>query len=190
MFRIQAELLNRLSFFNKFFHSPRTIGSITPSSIFLAKEMVKCVDWKNTDVVVELGAGTGIFTRQIHGLKKPDCSVVIFELDHQMRRRLQEQYPSFHYYADAQYMSRALEEFGIPQVDCIVSGLPFTTFHKGLRDKILDGVIHSLKPGGWFITFQYSLHMKKELIQRFKKVDISFVPFNVPPAFVYRCQKE
>jgi phospholipid N-methyltransferase len=69
MDQARTTLLNRILFFYKFIQSPNTVGSITPSSFFLSKEMMKNIDWSNTTSIVELGAGTGIFTNQIQQLK-------------------------------------------------------------------------------------------------------------------------
>jgi len=43
--------------------------------------MIKPIDWENTRSIVELGAGTGVFTRYVHELKHPHCKAVIFERD-------------------------------------------------------------------------------------------------------------
>ncbi|MGD8190674.1 class I SAM-dependent methyltransferase [Brevibacillus ginsengisoli] len=151
--------------------------------------MMKHVDWNNSDTIVELGAGLGCFTSQIQKLKSPTSKALIFELDPGMRSHLQEKFSDFHYYSDATTLSLAMREHGLTQVDCIVSGLPFSNFSNELRERIIDQVIESLKPGGVFITFQYSLQMKKYLTSIFNEVHISLVPLNVPPAFVYCCRK-
>jgi phospholipid N-methyltransferase len=59
-----------------------------------------------------------------------------------------------------------------------------------LRSSILREVYQSLAPGGRFVTFQYSLQLKQELKRMYKKVDVSFTPLNIPPAFVYTCIKD
>ncbi|MED0668798.1 hypothetical protein P4S95_00990 [Aneurinibacillus aneurinilyticus] len=86
-------------------------------------------------------------------------------------------------------MSAVLCETGEKSADVIISGLPFTVFPKELTTQIMNEVIKSLKPGGLFITFQYSLHMKKRLQADFSTIELRFVPFNIPPAFVYICRK-
>ena len=78
----------------------------------------------------------------------------------------------------------------IEQIDCILSGLPFFNFSQLIRDKLIEQIIMSLKPGGLFIAFQYSQQMKKQLSQHFDIEEILFVPMNVPPAFVYICRKK
>jgi phospholipid N-methyltransferase len=181
--------MEKLMFLSKFLRSPRSIGSVTPSSRFLAEAMVKPVDWNSARYVAELGAGTGVFTKYIDQLKAPDCKVVVFEQDVSMRQRLEKLYPELYYYHDACDIMSAMNKYGIEQFDYILSGLPFTNFPQELRDTIMDEVDRALKPGGTFIAFQFSLQMKKQLSQRFENVSLEFVPMNVLPAFVYRCRK-
>lgn len=177
-------------FLNKFLQSPERVGSITPSSRFLAKAMMKPIDWETTNSIVELGAGTGTFTRLIQEKKREDCRVFIFEQDQEMREKLQLKHPSFHYCAEAKDIYSIIQKLGIKEVDCVISGLPFANFPNELRDQIMKGIVRSLKPGGLFIAFQYSLQMKKNLMLLFKETNISFIPINLPPAFVYCCRKE
>jgi phospholipid N-methyltransferase len=184
-------LSERLQFFASFLRSPRQVGSITPSSRFLAEAMVRSVQWDKAQVVVELGAGTGVFTRLIDERKRANTHVFVFEQDRKLRDRLQEKFSDFHIQANAVDLLDVLNQRGIMagEVDVIISGLPFAAFPSTLRNMILDRVYQALKPGGKFITFQYSLQMKKQLEQRFQKVTISFVPLNLPPALVYTCVK-
>lgn len=78
----------RLQFLTQFLKYPRTIGSITPSSSFLAKAMVTPVSWEDTEVVVELGAGTGIFTKYIEQNMKPASRAYIFEKNLPLQKNL------------------------------------------------------------------------------------------------------
>jgi len=181
---------NRLSFLNKFIQSPAQVGSITPSSNFLAKKMFKNVLWDKLDTIVELGAGTGVFTDYIFEHKKATTKVVIIEKDTQMRRGLEATYPSLYFGSDAERLDHRLQELDIPQADCIMSGLPFANFPPELRSEIMNTVSNSLKPDGLFIAFQYSLQMKSMLQRYFNNVEISLEVRNFPPAFVYTCQKK
>lgn len=177
-------------FLKKFFTSPKTIGSVRPSSKYLAREMIKHIKWNQVTSLIELGAGTGVFTDYIYKLKKPECTALIFELDREMRKRLQKRYPTLDCYPDAGKIKKIFADYQLKKVDCIISGLPFANFSEQERLDILDGVVKSLKPGGMFVAFQYSLQMKNLLKKEFSQVNISFVPFNIPPAFVYTCYKE
>jgi phospholipid N-methyltransferase len=182
--------MDKRAFLNKFLQSPQTVGSITPSSRFLAKSMMKYVDWENARSIVELGAGTGIFTRYINELKHPDSQVVVFERDQEMRKKLEAMYPTLDYHSNAKDIHSVIKLMGLQEVDCVLSGLPFANFPEEVRDDIMEGILRSLKPGGLFIAFQYSLQMKKRLDYYFNDTDITFVLLNFPPAFVYCCKKK
>lgn len=55
--------------------SPKNVGSVAPSSRFLAKKMVNQVEWDHIKAVAELGAGTGPITRYIQSNVKRDANV-------------------------------------------------------------------------------------------------------------------
>lgn len=180
---------DKLSFLHKFMKQPKEIGSITPSSSFLARKMVGRIEWNEVSAIAELGAGTGVFTRHIEAAVGGHSKVLVFEQDLEMREQLARRFPSFSFYPRAQELSSAMAEQGISQLDGIISGLPFANFSQDLRDEIMDEVLASLKIGGTFVAFQYSLQMKSQLQRRFSSVDIAFAALNFPPAFVYCCKK-
>ncbi|MFD2370118.1 class I SAM-dependent methyltransferase [Brevibacillus sp. GCM10020057] len=180
----------RLMFFYNFLQAPGQVGSITPSSRALAKQMMEPIDWARADTIVELGAGTGVFTKWIDELKRPDAKLVSFEKEDKMRNRLELFYPGVLFHEDAVELVRVLDGAGLDKADAIISGLPFANFPQALRDQIMDQVYAALKPGGVFVAFQYSLQMKRQLQSVFSDVSVKLVPFNVPPAFVYVCRKE
>lgn len=182
-------LTEKLSFLMKFIESPTQVGSITPSSRFLAEKMLESIDWENVRFVAELGAGTGAFTNHIQLLKHPNCKFAVFEKDDDMRQALYNLYPESSYFEDALCLAEKVQSMGMESLDAVVSGLPFALFEETVRQRIIDEVLQSIKPNGVFITFQYSLQMKHLLSSKFSRVEISFVPLNLPPAFVYVCHK-
>lgn len=185
-----VSLKERLMFFYNFLQAPGQVGSITPSSHALTKQMVKPIDWRGAHTIVELGAGTGTFTKWIDELKQPDATLVSFEKETSMRSRLERLFPGVLFHEDAVELVSVLTEAGLGKADAIISGLPFANFPQALRDQIMDQVYAALKPGGVFVAFQYSLQMKKQLQEVFSDVTVKLVPFNLPPAFVYVCRKE
>lgn len=178
---------DKWTFFYKFLQSPRVVGSVVPSSSALTRRMLRPVDWTEIRSIAELGAGTGVFTKAIRASVRPGTKVAVFEKEEVMRRRLTLQFQEFSCFENAEDLSGAIRSLGLSGVDCIVSGLPFANFPVEQREKIMDEVQASLRSGGPFITFQYSLQMKSMLQERFASVRISFVPWNFPPAFVYVC---
>lgn len=179
----------RITFLKKFIESPSQVGSLTPSSRFLAKKMLEGIDWKTVRTLAELGAGTGAFTKHIYKLKHPECKVAVFEKDEAMRGELAARYSQFTYFDDAVALNLKIKSIGVDSLDAVVSGLPFMLMEDGVRVSIIDEVIKSLKPKGTFVAFQFSLQMKSLLVKKFSRVRISFVPLNFLPAFVYVCSK-
>ena len=182
-------MTNRVAFLNKFLLSPGKIGSITPSSAFLTNKMLSAVPWAQIETLVELGAGTGVFTRYIAEHKTASCQVLVIERDFHMRKLLRSAYPMFHFGSKAENLNRLIHQHALQPADCIISGLPFATFPDLLRRELIATSYKALKPEGLFIAFQYSLQMRKMLKTYFPQVSINFVPLNIPPAFVYFCKK-
>ena len=182
-------MTERVAFLNKFIMEPKKIGSITPSSSFLTKRLLGKLPWDTIETIAELGAGTGVFTDYISKNKKKLCQFIVIEQDLKMQENLRTKYPNFHYGAKAEKLDWLLQNYALPQVDCVVSGLPFAIFPESQRQKIMVAVNRSLKPGGIFVAFQYSLQMRKTFKEYFSELEIGFVPLNMPPAFVYFCRK-
>ncbi|MNO47751.1 tRNA (cmo5U34)-methyltransferase [compost metagenome] len=179
----------KLLFLRCFIQEPKRVGSVTPSSWFLAHNMVKQAPWHEVEAVAELGSGTGAITRVINTKVTNATKVLLFEMDETMRNNLKTEYPDFSCHPNAARLVEAMADANIRQLDCIFSGLPFFNFERELRDTLVEQIYQSLKPGGLFIAFQYSLQMKKQLSEYFIIDTIIFVPFNIPPAFVYVCRK-
>ncbi|MFO1442482.1 methyltransferase domain-containing protein [Bacillus sp. Bva_UNVM-123] len=178
-----------LLFLRKFLLQPKQIGSVWPSSQFLAAKMVQYLHWNNVRSIAELGAGTGAITKAIESCVSESTKVFLYEKDHKMNSMLQAKYPQFICFSDACTLTEDIQQHGVEQLDCVISGLPFFNFPPETREKLITQVVNALKPGGYFIAFQYSLQMKKELAKAFTIEKIGFVPFNTPPAFVYVCRK-
>ncbi|MEC0229954.1 class I SAM-dependent methyltransferase [Paenibacillus alba] len=182
-------LKDQLLFLYKFMRAPKQIGSVTPSSVFLAKKMLESVPWGQVKNVAELGAGTGAITKQMNNVLQEETQVMLFEKDSFLRGQLITRFPDYTCHEDACMLQSSVQSEGINELDCILSGLPFFNFPEPLREKLIQQIQVSLKPGGLFIAFQYSQQMRKRLNQQFDIERIHFVPLNVPPAFVYVCRK-
>ncbi|WP_196593363.1 class I SAM-dependent methyltransferase [Pectinatus sottacetonis] len=183
-------MVNYNIFLREFFEKPTKIGSIIPSSNFLVRKMLQSLSWDEIDSIVELGAGTGVFTKYIAQHKKKNCAAVIIEQNSLMRQSLENHFPKLFFGEQAENLSFILQNLGLKKVDCIISSLPFAMFNKKLREQIIYEVMFSLKKGGKFIAFQYSLQMYPSLHEKFSKIKLDFEILNFPPAFIYRCEKK
>jgi phospholipid N-methyltransferase len=182
--------MDKKLFLQTFLQSPSQVGSIIPSSRFMVRKITNLVDNANPSSVAEFGAGTGVITRQLNQLcQEKNIDLYVFEKDDRLRQYLSEQFPQLDIYSDALLLPDVMKEKGLNQVDCIVCGLPFTLFPPELREKFFNLIYSSLAEKGTLIMFQFSLHMLKTLKQQYRTVDVKFIPLNVPPAFVYHCQK-
>lgn len=183
-------IIDYVSFFEKFCKEPKKIGSIIPSSTFLTRKLLVPLPWNKIETIVELGSGTGVFTRFIAKHKKLS-SVLLIEYDNEMLAKLKSRYPYpyFHFGRNAEQLCELLTALNLSQVDCIVSGLPFFFFTKEMQEKIIMDVKKSLCQDGIFVAFQYSLQLKPLLIKNFSKVQVSFEFLNIPPAFIFHCKK-
>lgn len=171
----------------RFLAAPRTIGSVAPSSQALTESMLQNVDWGKVKTIVELGAGTGVFTRAIIAKAAPEAHIFIFEIDGELRDKLEKE-TGRTIYSNASYMREALTNEGIDKIDLIVSSIPYAVLPPKTTESIMQALQGSIDESGTFVAFQYSLQMKKTFQQIFTDVKTRFVALNIPPAFVYECK--
>ncbi|WP_042164305.1 class I SAM-dependent methyltransferase [Paenibacillus gorillae] len=179
----------KVLFLQKFSRQPRMIGSITPSSSFLANAMLRSIPWGQVNAVAELGAGTGAITKRLSEYAGQQTKVLLFEQEPELFHKLKKNYPAYDIHPDARFLTQTLQKSGIDGLDCIISGLPFYNFPQLIRDQLMKQIHSSLKPGGLFIAFQYSLQMRRQFSSYFEVERIRFMPLNIPPAFIYICRK-
>lgn len=178
-----------LLFLQGFLKNPKRVGSVLPSSKFLACKIVQSVPWDEVRTIAELGPGTGAITRLMRAQLPKSATVFLFERDPKMRSNLKNTYPEFMFHSNASYLSKRINQEHVHQLDSIICGLPFFNFSREMRQNILSQIHTALRPGGKLVLYQYSLHMRKHLAELFEMEKIQFVPFNFPPVFVYVCRK-
>ncbi|MDR1376613.1 MAG: methyltransferase type 11 [Synergistaceae bacterium] len=176
-------------FLRRFVGAPRQVGSVIPSSPYLARAMMDKIAWNDVQFLAELGEGTGVFTKTIVQKLKQDGHLLVFEIDPALKSVIEAGCPGVTVYGDARELPRIMSSQDIRKLDCVVSSLPFAVLPPRMTAAILDAIDDTLKPGGKLIAYQYSKHMRPYFEKRFANVKISFVLRNVPPAFVYECTK-
>ena len=183
--------MSNLFFIKQYLKRPRTVGAVLPSSKHLAKKMVQNIDFENARHIVEYGPGTGVFTDQLLHKRQPDAVVLLVEKNIIFYDLLKEKYkdsPNLHIInGSAENIGTYLKEHDMDQADCIISGLPFASIPRDISSAILTQTKLNLKPGGHFITFQYTLLKKALFDQYFDSIIISREMRNLPPAYVLCC---
>jgi|TARA_R110000737_G_scaffold182215_1_gene205539 phosphatidylethanolamine/phosphatidyl-N-methylethanolamine N-methyltransferase len=184
--------MEKRDFFKEFFKNKKLVGSMRPSSPALTEKMLSPIDFSKVKTIVELGPGTGVFTRQILERMAPDAQLLVFELHDQFYHNLKSTIHDerCHIVHDsAEKLSDYLEHYNLHKADVVISSLPLANFSKDLRGNIVSAAKDALTKDGIMTQFQYSLQSKKYLKSEFGKVKINYAFWNFPPAFIYTCQK-
>lgn len=188
----EHDFSERLIFLAAFLKDPKEVGSITPSSRFLSESMLRHVNFRKARYIVEYGAGTGILTKEILLHARPDATILCFETNKKLYRYLGRHIKDSRLILindSAQNIVYYLKKYNIPGIDYVLSSLPFGMLSKKEKEKILDATKSALSRSGSFILYRYTLNFKESLKYYFKRISRVFVPLNLPPTFVYVCQK-
>ncbi len=188
-----------LTFLKSFIRRPGQVGAIAPSSRYLAAEMVRWFDWDNIRNIVEYGPGTGIFTEAIRGQLKPGSKFFVIERCPDLCNVLRTRFNDLDVCEDSvQNVAALCQQREMSQVDAIVCGLPWASFPEALQQSCLDSMAEVLSPNAQFATFAYWQGLLLPAAHRFRrKLDNYFTNIhssptvwkNLPPAFIYRCQR-
>jgi phospholipid N-methyltransferase len=191
---------SRLKFFSAFLREPLKVGAFWPSSRELAEQIVEGCDLYSRETVVELGPGTGAFTCLILDRLPRKSRFFALEINRRHVTELRRRFPRLQVYADcAGNLPDYLRLHSASKADCIISGLAWGNMLPSTQNRILDGVLRSLAPGGLFTTFAYvhaswfptSLRFRKRLFRQFSRIEITPIVWrNLPPAFIYRCWRD
>lgn len=187
-----------MNFLKQTLANPKRTGAVAPSSKQLADLIVKSAEFSAGDTIVELGPGTGAFTKNILGSMPDDSDYFGIEINKKFSEYLQESYPNaVIHHGPARDIQQVLKAAGHDSCDCIISGLPWAAFRPGRQTSLLKLLHETLSEDGRFLTFAYTpFHhlprgktFRSALESRFSKVTKTSVVPNLPPAFVYVCRK-
>lgn len=180
------------SFIRNFFKERKMVGAMAPSSKFLAKKMLGKIPFGEAKVIVELGPGTGVFTRRIIEQLHPEGKLFVFELNDNFMSALKKEITDprvILIHDSAEKIGEYLDQHQIKHADAVVSSLPLANFPAELKNRILQESHRVMHDKALYVQFQYSLNAKKNIKQYYSNVEITFTPANFPPAFVYYCRK-
>lgn len=182
----------RLRFLREYARNMRTIGAVAPSSRYLARKMVRDIDFDSARLLVEYGPGSGVFTQELADRLHPGAHLLVIEANETFHADLVQR---FGHRSDITLVHGSAEDVraeldrinhGVP-IDHIVSGLPFAALPTMVSERILAEAVKAIRPGGTFITFQYTPFKKALLLKHFTRITSTTELRNVPPAVVYTC---
>jgi phosphatidylethanolamine/phosphatidyl-N-methylethanolamine N-methyltransferase len=172
---------------------PVRTGAILPSGDALSRLITSEIT-RNTGQILELGAGTGVFTKMLlsKGVREDDLTLV--ETAPEFGRLLQLRFPRTRVLAadaralldDRLYEGRTL--------GAVISGLPLLSFSSFDVADIIMGAFTYLKPSGNFYQFTYGLKspVPRAVLDFFglEAKRIGWTLRNLPPAAVYRISRK
>lgn len=186
---MRQDLRERALFFRSFLAHPRQVGAVLPTSRRTVRDMLGLADLARANLVVELGPGTGVYTAAILDRLREHAQVVALEIDPALASSLAGRLidPRLRVVHDsAENLEAYLEG---RRADVVVSALPFTSLPPGLRRTILERAAQALAPSGVMLIIQYSPMLTRELHRVFGGVRRRLSLLNVPPAFLFACER-
>lgn len=179
---------NTARFLREFALHPKRTGAVISSSRILAKAMVQALgEPPPGSVVLELGPGTGPFTRALQQ-HLPHQRHIAIEHNGRFAELLRQRMPDTTVIEGcASRLPQILDAAGIApeNVAGIISGLPLLAFPAALRTDIFAAVAQVLRHGQPMVQFTYSLRSLRRLCPPAFTLDpCRRVLLNCPPAQV------
>jgi phosphatidylethanolamine/phosphatidyl-N-methylethanolamine N-methyltransferase len=178
-------------FFKHWLRSPKSMGSIIPSSMSLARAIAAEVAWQPGDHVIELGGGTGAITQGLLERGIPAENLVVVELESNLYSYLASRYPDVTVVqGDATRLGEIVARLPIERVSTVISGLPMVRMPMAFKRAIIEQGFGVMPPGHFMLQYTYSplapvpvkeLNLEAELAR--------YVIRNFPPAAVWRYRR-
>ena len=174
-----------LLFAREILRNPRTMGAGLPSTPRLARNMANFVPICENELVVELGAGTGVITEALLKRGIPPERLISIEQSPRLTEYLHQRYPKARIITgDALHLSKLLGS-ECQQVTTIVSGLPFRSLPHSVGHGIIEQIKAILPKNGLLIQFTYDISGRAQFLpSEFQRVSHKIVWRNFPPARV------
>jgi len=156
-----GRLFEKVLFLKQAVRRHHTTGAIWPSSGALARSITRLVAAKSRPArILEVGPGTGAFTREIAQHLCPDDELVLVEINPDFVAVLQhliEHHPALRQHQDRIRIICAPVETAplSAKFDYVISGLPLNNFDPALVRRILRRFRALAEPGGKLSFFEY-----------------------------------
>jgi len=167
----------KILFLKKYLQNPQSIGSVIPSSEFLAKAMFTSIkELDEVSNIIEIGAGTGAITKHISSLNP-----LLVEIDQEFCALLRRNYPHLKTINGCalEQLQKVDERFGL------VLSIPL--INNPFKSSFIP-IIESLYSRGlltWCVMFTYGLNNPLGEVSFQSKARKRFVVKNIPPASVW-----
>ena len=189
-------MLNRssetLQFFRAWLSEPLRVAAVVPSGRALAALIVSEVS-AETGPILELGPGTGVFTRALLARGVAEENLALIEFGSEFAAKLNADFPRAKTLCMDAARLRDVELFDDTPAGAVISGLPLLSMSPRTVYSILEGAFAHLRADGTFYQFTYGPRcpVSRPLLDRLglKASYLGGTFANVPPAAVYRIQR-
>ena len=178
-------------FFKHWLRSPKSMGSIIPSSMYLARAIAEEATWEPGSHVIELGGGTGAITQGLLERGIPAANLVVIELESNLYNYLADRYPEVTVVqGDATRLDEIIARLPIEQVSTVISGLPMVRMPLAFKRAIIDQAFAAMPPGHFMLQYTYSPLAPVPVNDFNLEATLArYVIRNFPPAAVWRYRR-
>jgi len=186
--RVEA-VKEHLSFILQLLRNPKEVGAICPSGPAVSALITREINASHAPVL-ELGPGTGSFTRAIlaRGVKPEDLTMV--ETNSEFCTLLQREFPGAHVHCINAADIAKNDLFGGRKVGAVVSGVPFLLLKPEETLAILRGVFAVMRPDAalYQVTYGFTVPFPRHVLRALdlQATHVGRTLRNAPPASVYR----
>jgi len=188
----EGRLPDHLRFVRSWASDPLRVAAIAPSGAALARLITRDLQPSHAPVL-ELGAGTGVFTRAIIGRGIDPAELTLVEFGEEFAALLRDRFPQARVVqGDASRISASVL-FPGAKAGAVVSGLGLLSMSPRMVVAILAKAFDCLRADGAFYQFTYGPRcpVPRPILDRLglKAQRIGGTMRNLPPASVYRISR-
>jgi phosphatidylethanolamine/phosphatidyl-N-methylethanolamine N-methyltransferase len=185
--RFGQDIANAGLFFRRWMANPLQMGSIVPSSPALCRRLVAQTRYTPDQIVVELGAGTGVVSRALIDGGLPPERLHVVEIVPAMAQHLRTALPGARVIeGDARQLPHLIPAELHGRIGTVVVGIPLVLLPLAEQRRFIQA-IQAVAPGVGFILYSYCvtspLPWKKHGLVAKRE---AWTPLNFPPASVWR----
>lgn len=176
-----------LLFLRRWAANPLRMGSVVPSSPALCSRVVKQAWPSAGNVVLELGAGTGVISQAFLEAGLAPERLIVAEVDRDLCQHLRDTLRGVTVIeGDARKLPELLPDHFRGRIGAVVCGIPLVLLPVVEQRRFIDA-IEGVAPGTGFLHYSYCatspLPWKKHKLTAKRE---AWTPLNIPPASVWR----
>ncbi len=149
-----------IRFISQAFRNYNATGAVVPSSRFLARAMVESIPCTEGQRILEVGCGTGAFTKEILKHLRAGDELYIVELNSDFCKAVEStiitSFRTSNPNITIEVHNSPIEESNLQGTfDVIICGLPFNNFPVQVVNRLFETMLGFLSDGGELVYFEY-----------------------------------